>query len=184
MARKYSRDNRGRFASGGGGATSRGGRLATASGGKRKTQVMSKPAGTSAPSGTIAKGGNGVRGSVARSMAAVSSGSSRSTKVTGTPKAAAKAPAKAAAAKGSVADRKKALVRKVSDAALSGKKVSPAVRGYVKAQQSEKLRMEKTGKGSKAARRMAAAASKTASKPNAKDALGRVGRRLRNDGKR
>ena len=150
MARKYSRDNRGRFASGGGGATARGGRLATASGGKRKTQVMSKPAGTSAPSGTIAKGGNGVRGSVARSMAAVSSGSSRSTKVTGTPKAAAKAPAK-----GSVADRKKALARKVSDAALSGKKVSPAVRGYVKAQQSEKLRMEKTGKGSKAARRMA-----------------------------
>ena len=49
MARKYSRDNAGRFASGGTGATARGGRLKTASGGKRATQTMtaarSKPAG-------------------------------------------------------------------------------------------------------------------------------------------
>ncbi len=40
MARKYARDNRGRFASGGGGATARGGRLRTASGNKRKTETM------------------------------------------------------------------------------------------------------------------------------------------------
>ena len=40
MARKYARDNRGRFASGGGGATARGGRLRTAAGSKRKTQTM------------------------------------------------------------------------------------------------------------------------------------------------
>jgi hypothetical protein len=40
MARKYNRDNRGRFASGGGGATARGGRLRTASGNKRATQTM------------------------------------------------------------------------------------------------------------------------------------------------
>jgi len=40
MARKYSRDNRGRFASGGGGATARGGRLRTAGGNKRKTETM------------------------------------------------------------------------------------------------------------------------------------------------
>ena len=40
MARKYTRDNRGRFASGGSGATARGGRLRTASGNKRKTQTM------------------------------------------------------------------------------------------------------------------------------------------------
>ena len=40
MARRYSRDNRGRFASGGGGATARGGRLRTAAGNKRKTQTM------------------------------------------------------------------------------------------------------------------------------------------------
>lgn len=38
MARKYTRDNRGRFASRGGGATARGGRLKTASGGQRATQ--------------------------------------------------------------------------------------------------------------------------------------------------
>lgn len=53
MARKYSRDNRGRFATGGGGATARGGRLATASGGKRKTQTMKAEGGQ--PAGTIAK---------------------------------------------------------------------------------------------------------------------------------
>jgi hypothetical protein len=40
MARKYSRDNRGRFAGGGGGATARGGRLRTAAGNRRKTQTM------------------------------------------------------------------------------------------------------------------------------------------------
>jgi hypothetical protein len=39
MARRYSRDNRGRFAGGGGGATARGGRLKTAAGNKRKTQT-------------------------------------------------------------------------------------------------------------------------------------------------
>lgn len=40
MTRKYTRDNRGRFASGGGGATARGGRLRTAGGNKRATQTM------------------------------------------------------------------------------------------------------------------------------------------------
>lgn len=41
MARRYTRDNRGRFASaGGGGATARGGRLRTAAGNKRATQTM------------------------------------------------------------------------------------------------------------------------------------------------
>ena len=142
MARKYSRDNRGRFSSGGGGATARGGRLATASGGKRKTQGMSAPAGTSAPSGTIAKGGNGVRGSVARSMASVSSGGSRSTKVN--------------APKATAAYRKKALIRDASRKVLAGKgkEVGAARRGYIRAQQEESLRMEKTGKGSKAKRRM------------------------------
>ena len=50
MARRYSRDNRGRFAGSGGGATARGGRLKTASGNKRKTQTMQSAA---APKGTI-----------------------------------------------------------------------------------------------------------------------------------
>lgn len=39
MARRYARDNRGRFASTGTGATARGGRLLTAAGNKRKTQT-------------------------------------------------------------------------------------------------------------------------------------------------
>ena len=53
MARKYSRDNAGRFASGGTGATARGGRLKTASGGKRATQTSQIAAAPKA--GTVAK---------------------------------------------------------------------------------------------------------------------------------
>ena len=53
MARKYSRDNRGRFASAGTGATARGGRLRTASGGKRATQTSKMAAAPRA--GTVAK---------------------------------------------------------------------------------------------------------------------------------
>lgn len=52
MARRYARDNRGRFASSGSGATARGGRLRTAAGNKRKTQTMQASA---APKGTIGK---------------------------------------------------------------------------------------------------------------------------------
>ena len=52
MARRFSRDNRGRFASGGTGATARGGRLKTASGNKRATQTTKAAA--AKPSGAIA----------------------------------------------------------------------------------------------------------------------------------
>ena len=52
MARKYARDNRGRFASKGTGATARGGRLKTASGNKRQTQTMQAAGGQK---GTIGK---------------------------------------------------------------------------------------------------------------------------------
>ena len=52
MARKYSRDNRGRFASKGAGATARGGRLKTAGGNTRKTSTMQAKGG---PKGTIGK---------------------------------------------------------------------------------------------------------------------------------
>ncbi len=52
MARKYTRDNRGRFASGGGGATARGGRLRTAGGNKRATQTM-KGVKRASPDGAI-----------------------------------------------------------------------------------------------------------------------------------
>jgi hypothetical protein len=51
MARRYSRDNRGRFASGGTGATARGGRLRTAAGNKRATQTTKAAA--AKPSGAI-----------------------------------------------------------------------------------------------------------------------------------
>jgi hypothetical protein len=51
MARRYVRDNRGRFASVG--ATARGGRLATASGNKRETQTKEIAGGK--PAGTIGK---------------------------------------------------------------------------------------------------------------------------------
>lgn len=51
MARRYARDNRGRFSSTG--ATARGGRLATASGNKRATQTKAIAAGK--PAGTVAK---------------------------------------------------------------------------------------------------------------------------------
>ena len=52
MARRYARDNRGRFAPKGTGATARGGRLKTAGGNKRQTQTMQASA---APKGTISK---------------------------------------------------------------------------------------------------------------------------------
>ncbi len=52
MARRYTRDNRGRFSSTG--ATARGGRLRTAAGNKRATQVQSGPKRTT-PSGAIRK---------------------------------------------------------------------------------------------------------------------------------
>lgn len=51
MARRYVRDNRGRFASKGAGATARGGRLKTAGGSKRQTQTMK--AGGAKPAGAI-----------------------------------------------------------------------------------------------------------------------------------
>lgn len=71
MARRYSRDNRGRFASGGSssggggkvGATARGGRLRTAAGNKRATQTTK--AAPAKPSGTMA-------GKVKRNPTAVS----------------------------------------------------------------------------------------------------------------
>jgi hypothetical protein len=52
MARRYSRDNKGRFASSGTGATARGGRLRTAAGNKRATQTTKAAA--AKPSGTVA----------------------------------------------------------------------------------------------------------------------------------
>jgi hypothetical protein len=58
MARKYARDNRGRFAAKGTGATARGGRLRTEAGNKRKTQIAKLQAADL--EGTIRKGGKTV----------------------------------------------------------------------------------------------------------------------------
>jgi hypothetical protein len=52
MARKYARDNRGRFAAKGTGATARGGRLKTAGGNKREGQTIKAAGG---PAGTVGK---------------------------------------------------------------------------------------------------------------------------------
>jgi hypothetical protein len=90
MARRYSRDNRGRFASGGSssggggkvGATARGGRLRTAAGNKRATQTTKAAA--AKPSGTVA-------GKVKRNPAAAG-------KIGKQAKAAAKPPANSQAA--------------------------------------------------------------------------------------
>lgn len=71
---RLTRDNRGRITSiGGDGATARGGRLRTASGGMRARQTAALRS-TALRSGTIAKGGRGVSGTVARSLAAVKRG--------------------------------------------------------------------------------------------------------------
>jgi len=64
MARRYARDNKGRFASTGSGATARGGRLKTASGNKRQSQTMQVKGGSK---GTIGKP-KGLKPQSARSL--------------------------------------------------------------------------------------------------------------------
>lgn len=89
MARRYSRDNRGRFASGGSsgggggkvGATARGGRLRTAAGNKRATQTTKAAA--AKPSGTVAgkvKRNPAAAGKVGKAKAAAPSTKAKSPK--------------------------------------------------------------------------------------------------------
>ena len=76
---KVTRDNAGRITSvGGNGATVRGGRLRTASGKKRATQTASIKA-SGSKSNIIAKGGRGISGAVARSLAAARKSRSKKT---------------------------------------------------------------------------------------------------------
>ena len=79
MARKYSRDNRGRFASSGTGATARGGRLKTAAGNKRATQTSQMPAAPRA--GTVGKGGSARGPKVAKTAASIQSPVARKDRV-------------------------------------------------------------------------------------------------------
>jgi hypothetical protein len=68
VARRYSRDNSGRFASAGSGATARGGRLKTASGNRRAAQTSRM---TAAPrAGTVGKGGKAKGPKVAKPVVA------------------------------------------------------------------------------------------------------------------
>jgi len=69
VARRYSRDNRGRFSGAGSGATARGGRLKTASGNKRATQTSRMAAAPRA--GTVGKGGKAKGPKVAKPVVAV-----------------------------------------------------------------------------------------------------------------
>jgi len=83
MARRYSRDNRGRFAGGGGGATARGGRLKTAAGNKRKTQTVQ--AGGAKAAGTIkgkVKRDPGAAGKVKQGKASVATAAKKRIAVT------------------------------------------------------------------------------------------------------
>jgi hypothetical protein len=104
---RLNRDNSGRISGiGRNGATVRGGRLKTAKGNARATRLASmKPAGFRG--GTIAKGGRGVRGMVARSLAAV-----RKERMAGAKPVAAIKPA----AKASAKPAKKESKRNISDA--------------------------------------------------------------------
>lgn len=74
MARRYARDNKGRFASAGTGATARGGRLRTAAGNKRAT-VKANPGVSSGRISSVPKGAIGKTGS-ARSANQISRGTS------------------------------------------------------------------------------------------------------------
>jgi len=79
--RKYTRDNNGRFASTGTGATARGGRLLTAKGNKRKTQTME--AGGAKAAGTIKgklKRDPGAAGKIGKAKAAAPSTKAKSPK--------------------------------------------------------------------------------------------------------
>lgn len=76
MARRYARDNRGRFAPKGSGATARGGRLKTASGKKRESQTMQASA---APKGTIGKP-RGLKPAAATPMTTAAAASKRPSK--------------------------------------------------------------------------------------------------------
>jgi hypothetical protein len=146
MARTYKRDSRGRFAGGGGGGGRKGG---SSKKGKapKTTSARGRAQAVERKAVKALKEGGGAKAAKSKYVA---QRARDYYKATGTGK---KRSAMKAKAKPSVAERKQALVKKVSSDALAGRKVSSAARSYVMAQQSSK--QIKTGKGSKAARRMA-----------------------------
>lgn len=142
MARTYKRDSRGRFAGGGGGGKkpkTAAGRASANLRAAEKARVINpydKKAANKAITAAAAK-------DYYKTMGGGRKGAAKPTR-----KAAAKAP--------SVAERKQAMVKRVSSATLAGKgkSVSSSTKNYVRAQQSERMRTQgSAGKGSKAARR-------------------------------
>ena len=181
MARRYSRDNRGRFASGGSsgggggkvGATARGGRLRTAAGNKRATQTTKAAA--AKPSGTVA-------GKVKRNPAAAGKIGQQAKAVTRKDQLAA-----ASKKRNAQADRIDAKVKKLEgeyrskDAAFYTQGVKPAGRDRMiaKSQQAAQLREQSAALRSKAAnaekmsqRVKGTAASKKQERRNAFDTAG------------
>ena len=182
MARRYSRDNRGRFASGGSsgggggkvGATARGGRLRTAAGNKRATQTTKAAA--AKPSGTVA-------GKVKRNPAAAGK--------IGKAKPTSRKDQLAAGAKkrNAQADRIDAKVKKLEgeyrskDAAFYTQGAKPAGRDRMiaKSQQAAQLREQSAALRSKAsnAEKMA---SKIRNKPTkSSGGNARLGRAIKNE---
>jgi hypothetical protein len=137
------RDSRGRFAGGGGGGDRKGKSGATpkTSSARGRAQAAERKA------SKALKAGGGAKAAKSKFIAQRARDYYKATG-TGTKRSKVKAKAKP-----SVAERKQALVKKVSQDTLAGRKVSPAARSYVRAQQTAK--QTKTGKGNKAARRMA-----------------------------
>jgi hypothetical protein len=173
MARRYARDNRGRFAPKGAGATARGGRLRTAAGNKRATQTTKVAAAN--PSGAIA-------GKVKRNPAAAGKIGQQAKAVTRKDQLAA-----GAKKRNAQADRIDAKVKKLEgeyrskDAAFYTQGVKPAGRDRMiaKSQQAAQLREQSAALRSKAAnaekmsqRVKGTAASKKQERRNAFDTAG------------
>ena len=158
--RKYSRDNNGRFASTGTGATARGGRLLTAKGNKRKTKTME--AGGAKAAGTIkgkVKRDSGAASKIGQSKAAAKPTTRKDQLIAGAKK------------RNAQADRIDAKVKKLEgeyrskDAAFYTQGVKPAGRDRMiaKSQKAAQLREESAALRSKSVN-----AEKMASKIKAK----------------
>lgn len=154
------RDSKGRFAGGGGG----GGKVGKSAKNQKartayknasgKARAAVKEAASKKPGTREAKFFNQQAGGAKSGLTRVTnrlSGKKAASKAKAAPKAKAAAPK----ATGNAASKKQALVKKVSSAALKGKKPTAAQSSYLRAQQGEKMALESRGKGSKAARRMA-----------------------------
>jgi hypothetical protein len=173
MARRYSRDNRGRFAGSGGGATARGGRLRTAAGNKRKTQTMQSAA---APKGTIGK----PRGLKPGAIKTKSAATTRKGQL-----------AAGAKKRNAQADRIDAKVKKLEgeyrskDAAFYTQGAKPAGRDRMiaKSQQAAQLREQSAALRSKAANaeRMSNKIKTTTSPIKSSGGDQRLGRAIRNE---